>query len=219
MNSRHARILILGGIGGFLLFTGLAAFSYNGGSGIIPEPGRFSLLYNFFSDLGVRTSYAGTPVALKTRVFFAIALTSASLATALFFNQRYAALTAGRATLTGRWAGYFTALSALLIPVVPSDAYTNPHRLIVLLFIAGMSVALGVLAARSYAEKGIAPSLLRVVTLITWSYLAWIVIGPLPDSGYAANMVHAVAQKIVVYSFAILTLALCFYPPVKNSHE
>jgi len=207
----RTKLSILVGCATFLISITTAALLYRGSNQYgVPGDG-FSLTQNFFSDLGATQTYAGPPQLFSVQLFFGIALLAASAATILFFREQEKRV-APPSRLAYRLSSYATAVSIALVPFTPADLFGWPHRILVLSAVLFLAFAVGILTQRLPLRPW-PHSLLRISSLTTYSYLLWIILGPLPDKGLGPHMVHSVAQKIVVYGFICVIMIYTLFEP------
>ncbi len=175
-----------------VIFTHLAMLLYVGGNPL--ESGtRYSFTKNFLSDLGLITTYNhhSQPGVVAS---FAIGLWAAAFAIYHWYKPSL--------TRSGNWAKWLSVACLGLLPLVPSDVFFWPHRILVIAALFGFAATNASLIYRRYTSW-----YLISLTLFQVAYLAFIFFGPMPAE---ARVTHVILQKVAIYTqlFLLLTPVL-----------
>ncbi|MCC2631565.1 MAG: hypothetical protein K0S20_264 [Patescibacteria group bacterium] len=215
MNQFRLPIIIFGTL--FFVCLSSAMALYQGASQFLLYDSGYSQVHNFLSDLGISESYNHQPVSNVINILFGYALFSAGIATALFFFQQSLRLK-GTVKKILPALGVLTWLSVSLIPLIPSDDYVWPHRIVTVLTLIILAIACTALSMAA-PERTFQSAGLRVFTVLLWLYLLFLFLGPLPNSSLLARMVHALSQKGIIYGFMIVVSLFQFFPIRNETNE
>jgi hypothetical protein len=124
----------------YTVFNPLAMVLYPGGTLADQDAEGYSLLENFFSDLGMAHTYAGEAKVVSL-MLFASALALIGIAFVLFFAVMPSLFTGTRlervASRLGSVGGVLAGLSCIGIAATPWDLYLGVH----MVFSSGLSVS------------------------------------------------------------------------------
>jgi hypothetical protein len=189
----------------YAVLNPLAMLLYPGGTLMDPDAEGYSLLGNFFSDLGMAHTYAGE-TKLLSLMLFASALAPIGIALVLFFAMMPSWFTATRlervASRLGSIGGVLAGLSCIGIAATPWDLYSSAH----MVFSYGLSVSfllavvcylVAMLKNADYANAYAAVFAAYLVILA--AYVGLMFLGPDIDTRNGL-MVLAAGQKIAIYS-------------------
>ncbi|CAN5171765.1 hypothetical protein BH11PAT4_BH11PAT4_2610 [soil metagenome] len=175
----------------------VAMLLYRGGNPL-NEGISYHFTENFLSDLGITSTYNHTSQPLVI-TFFAIGLFAASVATWSWYRS------AEKAT---RSLAILAACFLILVPLIPSDLFFWPHRIVVLAALISLALA----NIRFLTRGGIqGHSYQLALSIFQVAYLIFVFIGPMPAE---ARVLHVILQKIAIYSQ--LALYICCNAPLGN---
>ncbi len=195
----------------FLVLSTIGIILYPGGSIFSPTSEHFSLYTNFFSDLGAG-GYSGQPVPLVVNILFYIAVAAAAIGFASFFTQF------GKESKFAKLFGWLSALSIAALPFLPADQFLWPHRIVAVSIVTFLLIACWSLYA-SIKISSIRRQTLFMYSILLSAYVGWLFLGPLPDASLAANILHAVGQKIAVYGFIVVVFVFARHIKVGKSNS
>lgn len=189
----------------FVILTSLAMLFYPGGTQKNPHNIGYSFALNFFSDLGRTRALGGASNPLAS-VLFALALTFAGVALALFFTVFagffWTNLMARTLAVLGALLGIVSGAAFIGVALVTSDFNSSLHGVFVVtafraFFGAVLPFALAILAQNYYPKLG-AFIFLAFAGFLA-AYIALISIGPSPrDPG--GLEIQVIGQKLIVYA-------------------
>lgn len=235
-NKQKYKILLNISIGSailFLLLSFLAMFFYSGGS-MINNPKNplynesilsYSHTYNFFSDLGLYTSWSGNTNSISLILFaYALFFVAVELV-AFYYAFHYILRKNHKLTNISRLGFYIALISAsgfIMVGLLPSDTMFSYHMFAVNLafrsFLLVMLIYSYAIFKSSYIGNYLALSYLVLFCLVGY-YVYILLFGPtLPSIPYShpefhsqipdiSNLsFHVVSQKLVVYGVIFSTL-------------
>jgi hypothetical protein len=189
----------------YAVLNPLAMLFYPGGTSTDQDAEGYSVLENFFSDLGMVHTYRGEPKALSL-VLFASALVLIGIAFVLFFAVMPSYFVKTRlertASRIGSIAGVLAGVSCIGIAATPWDFYLNAH----MIFAFGLSLSF-LLAVVCYSiailKNGRYPNayagVFAVYLVILAAYVCLMFLGPDVSTREGA-VIMAAGQKIAIYS-------------------
>jgi hypothetical protein len=189
----------------FPILTTLAMLFYPGGTRTDPGTAGYRFFGNFFSELGLSQSYAGSPQTASF-VLFTTALTLAGIALVLFYvlaPSLFWKTTSLRVlSLTGSFFGIISGIAFIGVAFTPADLYLAPHALFVQLAFLAFFLSAVFYTPAIFLHPGF-PSLYAWVNLsfaVLLGVYIWLLFsGPGPDS-QAGLVIQVTGQKIIAYA-------------------
>lgn len=196
----------------YVVFNPLAMLFYPGGTSTDHDAEGYSLLGNFFSDLGMVHTYSGE-AKLLSLVLFASALALIGIAFVLFFLVIPGTFTGTRvewvASRLGSAAGVLAGVCCIGIAATPWDVYGTAHTIFAGSLGASFLVAvLCYLAAmlRKADYPGPCRAALAGYLVILATFLCLMFLGPGTETRTGLAIL-AVGQKIAIYSGVLCWVA------------
>lgn len=213
--QKHTFPLVMVSSCQFVLLTLIAMFFYTGGTLADPTVERYSFSTNFFSDLGILTSYNGETNLIASILFF-IALALAGLGLVYFFvifpthfqEDRY-----GRfLSIFGSVFGVIAGLSYVGVAGTPADHFLAAHVTFVQTAFSTFLVPVICYTAAIFLHPDY-PNQYGGIFLAFAALLAvylWLLFGGPDLDTENGVLIQAIGQKIIVYA-AIITIFLQAY--------
>lgn len=194
----------------FVVLTIIAMFLHPGGNQAHPDATRYEFFYNFFSDLGLITTFQGRSNYASAVLFF-IALTLAGaglvwffiLAPRLFKGYRFGRILA----ILGSIAGIVSGLAYIGVAFTPADLFLDAHIRFVFWAFQAYPVAVifyifAILLHKEYPNRfALAYGVFACVLIV---YLWLLFNGPSGDTERGL-LIQVTGQKIVAYA-SIITM-------------
>ncbi|MFW9809403.1 MAG: hypothetical protein ACFFE6_08500 [Candidatus Thorarchaeota archaeon] len=190
-----------------LLLLPIAILTYAGGTSVDPNSLGFSLLYNFFSDLGRMTAYSGVPNRVSSFTFNVSLFFTGVLLVPYFIA--FPRLFKGEKlqfvfSVLGSIIGVFFALTFVGGALTPSDLFMETHLMFgALAFVSGLPIVVfhtsAILGSQSYPNRyaGIYVALGLVLSLFLYSM-------------YQAGSVGLSLAVTIGQKFVVVSILLCF---------
>lgn len=198
-------LLALVGCTQFVVFSAVAMHFYSGGTPLDSSTMGYSLTQNYLSDLGLTSAHSGTSNT-TSMILFTVTMCLAGVAVAFFFLAAPGGFEknrgARRSSIIGSAAGVISGISYIGIGAMPSDVNHGLH----LAFVnaAFVTTFLAVVCYRTAMhESNTHPRGYALVYSLFAGIMAVYVVALLLAPSAETNTgltVHAVGQKIVVYS-------------------
>ena len=217
----------------FLVLSSLAMFFYSGGS-MINNPKNpmydtsnngYSHIYNFFSDLGLHTSWSSEPNSTSL-ILFSYALFFVAIELIAFYYAFHYLLKKNKNLIIVSNFGFFMALISamgfIMVALFPSDTMFAYHMFAVNLafqsFLLVMLIYSYAIFKSSYISNHLAISYFTLFCLVGY-YVYLLLFGPklptipysnpefylnIPSEGHL--LFHVVSQKFVIYGVIFCTL-------------
>jgi MFS family permease len=188
----------------YAFFNLLAMFLYPGGTSSDKDIECYLFFENFFSDLGMVSTYSGQPNA-PSLLLFASALVLIGIAFVFFFVMMpsfFAATWQERAfSRVGSIAGVVAGVSCIGIAVTPWDLWMGAHLVFAYalsgsFLLSAIFYFAAMLANRRYPNAYAA--VFALYTIVLGAYLGFILFGPGMGTK-AGSMILATGQKVVIY--------------------
>jgi hypothetical protein len=204
------RVFVLGMVASvqFIVLTIIAMFLYPGGTHADHSTTGYSFWSNFFSDLGMTSTFLGDPKAASF-VLFTIALSLAGIALCLFFvavPHLFAKTRAmKRLSVLGSIVGVVSGVSYVGIAFSPSDRYLSLHLGFVEVAFASFLLVVVVYSIAIFLNKEYSNAYAFTYmgfALILGVYLWLLFAGPNIDTAQGVR-IQATGQKIVVYAMIV----------------
>lgn len=202
---------IIGMLQGLILLP-VSILSYAGGHAADPSAPGFSMLYNFFSDLGRVVAYSGIPNTISSVIFN----TSLFLTGALLIPYFAAFPRLFRGTREPRWfsimgsiVGIFFALTFVGGALTPSDVFRDIHLMFgALAFVSGLPIVVfHVFAILGNPEF---PNRYSLVYMALGTVLGLFLYSMFQAGADELSLAVTIGQKAVVVSILLCFLALSY---------
>ncbi len=190
-----------------LVLLPLSIIAYAGGSAVEPSSPGFSMLYNFFSDLGRGTAYSGAPNLISSILFNASLFFTGALLIPyfvafpkLFQSTREPMLF----SLLGSVVGVFFASTFVGAAFTPSDIFRDTHLMFgALAFVSGLPIVV----FHIFAILG-SPNFPNRFSLV---YLALgVVLSLFLYSMYQVDPTELSLAVTIGQKFVVVSIMLCF---------
>ncbi|MHA1673124.1 MAG: hypothetical protein ACTSYI_05800 [Promethearchaeota archaeon] len=197
----------------FFVFSSLAMLLYSGGNGLDPGMEGYSFLYNFFSDLGLWVSFAGTSNATAS-ILFGIGLTivGSSLIPYYIYMPIYTPTkkTSKVCFTIGSFIGIVASIAYIGIAFTPWDLRLSAHMWFVYIaFLLSLPMAIcyviGFLLEGGRFPRRLTYYFVGYILILT-VYLYLLFFGPNTETEIG-RLIQVIGQKIIVYT-TLLTLVL-----------
>ena len=198
----------------FLLFTFIAMLLYSGGSQYYPNDPGYSFSQNYFSDLGMRTSYSNNSNIISSLLFlFATIFMGLSMIPyflvfpTLFTKKSWQQIL----TIFGSLLGLISAIAYIGIGFTPWDLYLTAHMYFVYIAfpLTLPTILVYIMASLNSKEMPKLISMIYILlTLILAGYLYLLFFGP--SGSEVARLIQVIGQKIIVYAEVLTFFAQGF---------
>ncbi|TFH26576.1 MAG: DUF998 domain-containing protein [Promethearchaeota archaeon] len=197
----------------FFVFSTLAMLLYSGGNGLDPEMEGYSFLYNFFSDLGLWTSFAEVSNATAS-ILFGVGLTIVGLSLIPYYIYMPIFTPTKKSSRfwfsIGSLIGIVASIAYVGIAFTPWDLRLSTHMWFVYIAFP-LSLPMAICYVIGFLSDGERfPKRLTfyyvVYILILTIYLYLLFFGPNTETEMG-RLIQVVGQKIIVYT-TLITMVL-----------